>query len=88
VSIEVSILLLWGALWCPSMYHTEASYFQASLGEAASGAGLPLPTETPCQGEGRGFETRVPLQMSILSSSFLLARLPEVFLRDVSSGCL
>ncbi|SRR6266511_3115148 len=62
VSILVSIELLFRAIWCSSIVLVQVQQGKTIPGKSASGAVSPPPRGLPCQGEGRGFETRVPLQ--------------------------
>jgi hypothetical protein len=61
VSIKVSIHLSSGAQLCYSTQSIEVSPGPGVCGRGPEGAELVLCSESPCQGEGRGFETRVPL---------------------------
>ena len=61
VSMVVSTYLSSGALTCYSMSYAESTPVLIISATYADRAGRPRFLKTPCQGEGRGFETRVPL---------------------------
>jgi hypothetical protein len=62
VSKKVPIRLLFGASMCYSTPSIEDSQGRMTAGNAASLKGCTAVLGSPCEGEGRGFETRVPLQ--------------------------